>query len=179
MTPRIKRYGHIAAIAALPLLVALPAQAGGLSYGGGYGYWGGQGRVHSHVSYSRHYGHSYRKWGGRHRHHGGRGAAYTILGLGIGYVLGSAITESRYDRDHVIVRERVVAAPNPGTGWYQPPPQPAPVPQAASAGQGSCLQTREYQTTVVVGGEEVEAYGTACLQPDGAWKFGPPTPVPY
>ena len=29
---------------------------------------------------------------------------------------------------------------------------------------------REYQTTVVVGGREQEAYGTACQQPDGSWK---------
>jgi surface antigen len=24
----------------------------------------------------------------------------------------------------------------------------------------------------------VDAYGTACLQPDGSWQFGAPTPVP-
>ena len=29
---------------------------------------------------------------------------------------------------------------------------------------------REYQTTVVIGGEETSAYGTACQQPDGSWK---------
>lgn len=29
---------------------------------------------------------------------------------------------------------------------------------------------REYQTTVVVGGMEQEAFGTACQQPDGSWK---------
>ena len=28
---------------------------------------------------------------------------------------------------------------------------------------------REYQTTVTVGGQAQEAYGTACRQPDGAW----------
>ena len=30
---------------------------------------------------------------------------------------------------------------------------------------------REYQQTVTVGGEEQEAYGTACRQPDGSWKI--------
>ena len=30
---------------------------------------------------------------------------------------------------------------------------------------------REYQTTVTVGGEYREAYGTACRQPDGSWKI--------
>ena len=30
---------------------------------------------------------------------------------------------------------------------------------------------REYQQTVTVGGQEEEAYGTACRQPDGSWKI--------
>ena len=29
---------------------------------------------------------------------------------------------------------------------------------------------REYQTTVTVGGQVQQAYGTACRQPDGSWK---------
>lgn len=37
----------------------------------------------------------------------------------------------------------------------------------------SCLQTREYQTQINVGGEWVPAYGTACLKPDGSWEQGP------
>jgi surface antigen len=27
--------------------------------------------------------------------------------------------------------------------------------------------------TVIVGGKEAQAYGTACLQPDGSWYRGP------
>jgi hypothetical protein len=38
---------------------------------------------------------------------------------------------------------------------------------------GTCLQQREYQTLVTVGGRNVEAYGTACLQADGSWLRGP------
>ncbi|OGQ01088.1 MAG: hypothetical protein A2Z40_01565 [Deltaproteobacteria bacterium RBG_19FT_COMBO_60_16] len=30
---------------------------------------------------------------------------------------------------------------------------------------------REYTQTVMIGGEEHQAYGTACRQPDGAWKI--------
>ena len=44
---------------------------------------------------------------------------------------------------------------------------------------GTCLQEREYQTTVVVGGKNVPAYGTACLQPDGSWKREPARLVSY
>ena len=29
---------------------------------------------------------------------------------------------------------------------------------------------REYQQTIVVGGKQQSAYGTACRQPDGSWK---------
>lgn len=29
---------------------------------------------------------------------------------------------------------------------------------------------REYQQTVTVGGQQSQAYGTACRQPDGSWK---------
>jgi surface antigen len=36
----------------------------------------------------------------------------------------------------------------------------------ASSGQ----YCREYQQTIVVGGEKQQAYGTACRQPDGSWK---------
>ena len=30
---------------------------------------------------------------------------------------------------------------------------------------------REYTQKIIVGGEEQEAYGTACRQPDGTWKI--------
>ena len=30
---------------------------------------------------------------------------------------------------------------------------------------------REYQTTVTVGGETAQAYGTACRNPDGSWRI--------
>jgi len=29
---------------------------------------------------------------------------------------------------------------------------------------------REYQSTVIVGDQQQQAYGTACLQPDGTWR---------
>ncbi len=33
------------------------------------------------------------------------------------------------------------------------------------------LQCREFQQVVEIGGRSEDAYGTACLQPDGAWKI--------
>jgi len=58
---------------------------------------------------------------------------------------------------------------------YAPPPAvvaPAVHTTQAASQQtrNDCLQVREYQTEIVVGGRTVPAYGDACLQPDGSWK---------
>jgi len=55
---------------------------------------------------------------------------------------------------------------------YAPPSRTVVVPAAQAAPRPSaadCLQVREYQTEIVVGGRTVPAYGDACLQPDGSW----------
>lgn len=36
--------------------------------------------------------------------------------------------------------------------------------------KGPC---REFVTTIVIGGEQQQGYGTACRQPDGTWEFAP------
>lgn len=55
---------------------------------------------------------------------------------------------------------------------YAPPPTAVVVPSTQAASRqptADCLQVREYQTEIVVGGRAVPAYGDACLQPDGSW----------
>ena len=57
---------------------------------------------------------------------------------------------------------------------YAPPPPAVVVPSTQAASRqptADCLQVREYQTEIVVGGRTVPAYGDACLQPDGSWKI--------
>ncbi len=49
------------------------------------------------------------------------------------------------------------------------------VDKAEQGWPASCLMTREYQTRIVIDGEVVDAYGEACLQPDGSWMRGPTT----
>jgi hypothetical protein len=56
------------------------------------------------------------------------------------------------------------------------PPAPAPVvvvPQQAPAAAAttSTAYCREFQTTTLVNGQPQPSYGTACRQPDGAWKI--------
>jgi len=54
---------------------------------------------------------------------------------------------------------------------YAPPPAAVATSTrpVANQAQADCLQVREYQTEIVVGGRTVPAYGDACLQPDGSW----------
>lgn len=105
------------------------------------------------------------------------GAGAAAIGVGAG-LLGLALINNagrNQAPNTVIVREQVVVPPPQIVGI----PQPAYNPNLPPAGQfGSCLQTREYQTTVVIGGAPREAYGTACLQPDGSWLQGPAITAP-
>lgn len=39
--------------------------------------------------------------------------------------------------------------------------------EGTAAGGAYC---REFQNTIIVGGKQEQAYGTACRQPDGSWK---------
>jgi hypothetical protein len=69
----------------------------------------------------------------------------------------------------------------PGYYGYQSYQQPAPYPQPAyappaaaapSAGAPASLPAncREYQKVVMIDGQSVNAWGTACQQPDGSWQ---------
>ncbi len=59
----------------------------------------------------------------------------------------------------------------PKVDYRRPAPAEAPLPP-------ECIMTREYQTSVAVGGKYIDAYGDACLQADGSWKRGPAKIVP-
>jgi hypothetical protein len=107
----------------------------------------------------------------RHRHHHfvyrdrhGHEAFAAIIGFGLGFA-----THAILDRDDRYVRERVTYVPYPET----PPPV-----ALSPDGRASCVMTREYQTTITVGGRERAAYGTACMQPDGSWLLGEPEAEP-
>ena len=89
-----------------------------------------------------------------------------LLGGGIvGYTLGNVLQHNTADQ-----------------AYY---PAPASVPPQSLARHGTtyagntCLQEREYRSKIMVGGKQVEGYGTACLQPDGSWRYGPAQPESY
>jgi hypothetical protein len=85
-----------------------------------------------------------------------------ILGYGLGvYQHNNAANQDYYPQE-------TSASPPPSTPQYP-----------TTAQMNPCLQEREYRTKIMVGGKEVEGYGTACLQPDGSWRYGAAQPESY
>jgi hypothetical protein len=132
------------------------------------GYYGGHYRGY-HGGYNDH---------GHHKYDSGDVGLALGFGLLFGTVLGHAMSEPRHDYYYA---PRVY---RPHRHHYHEYDQPRVVyrevvPSYRTTTPSSrCLQEREYQTTVVIDGKEVEAYGTACLQPDGSWRRGAAKLVP-
>ncbi len=159
-------------------LAAPPAQAGaGGVVGVAHHGHGGGGVVQVGYHYrSHHYRHHhYRPHHFRHghyHHHHGHGAGRTLLGIGIGLLAYDIIHKSKA---HARARTTYEESSYPPA---YPPRRSAVRIEPPAASAGDCLQIREYQTIITVGGEEREAYGDACLMPDGNWRLGPPKLVP-
>ena len=163
----MKRFITAAAICLFSLgflaATSSPGEAGGYGYKRHFGH-------HHHFGHRRHYGHGYR------RHYGPR------------FFFGF----SNYGhRRHFGYRRHYPGyyAPYPRVIYRPPPVQyvtPAPVTVAPPAVQQQpvaqlpegCRMVREYQTQITVGGKLVDAYGDACLMPDGSWERGPPKIFP-
>jgi hypothetical protein len=61
-------------------------------------------------------------------------------------------------------------SPSPQVVYVQPAPiQAVPASDPYIDGQGRYC--REYQSMVVVGGQQQPSYGTACRMPDGQWRI--------
>jgi hypothetical protein len=56
----------------------------------------------------------------------------------------------------------------PSYGYGYDPSMYQPAPAQADDQQSYC---REFQSTIVVEGRQQQAFGTACLQPDGSWQI--------
>lgn len=145
-----------------------------------------QGRSHrTNYNYRRHndwrasynYNYNYRRHNNWRSHysynnHGGEVA----LGILAGGLMFYALTANQRNTETVYVQQQPVYV-QPQQQWTQQ--QPVSQPQnLAQNTASSCLQVREYQTTITVGNQTVPAYGQSCLQPDGSWKLGPAIPEP-
>jgi len=135
-------------------------------------------RGHHSYSHDRQYSRKHHRDSDRHhykqRHNYKHRGHYTrydngddeklLIGLIVGGLIGYAINDSQHHDDYYdqsYPRARTYNQPIPAVEYEY------------RDHRSSCLQEREYQTTVIVGGNEVDAYGTACLQPDGSWNRGP------
>jgi surface antigen len=113
--------------------------------------------------------------GSQFGHGEGKGVA-TVLGVIAGGLLGSQVGASLDRADQQALHASTVnalesAPPNQALPWRNPNSgnygtvTPGPVYQAS--GQ----YCREFQQTIVVGGQQQQGYGRACRQPDGSWKI--------
>ncbi len=150
-----------------------------------YSGWNNYGSTWGNNGYGNGYGSGYDDY-----YRGRRSKTDTVaLGVGLG-ILGLAVAAAASSGKSKNTRDRY----DDNRSWSNPDdrrsddrrddvtyrgyPEPAYDANLPPAYNSSCLQTREYQTTIIVGGKRQAAYGTACLQPDGNWRQGPPVLEP-
>lgn len=108
--------------------------------------------------------------------HGSGKLAMTGLGVLVGGLVGSEIGASMDRADRLALEQnthRAYTAPlNQPIVWNNPNNGNqvivTPIRDGTAANGGYC---REFQQTIVVGGQSQQGYGTACRQPDGTWKI--------
>ena len=100
-------------------------------------------------------------------------AAGALLGALVGSEIGRSMDEvdrMRADQAYGQAQDapigETIAWDNPDTGNYG---SVTPTKQGTKASTGEYC--REFQQTVVIGGEQEDAYGVACRQPDGTWEI--------
>jgi surface antigen len=107
---------------------------------------------------------------------GGNVAAIVIGGL-LGAWAGNTIGKQLDDHDRMMSQQaanQALAAPVGQTiNWNNPQSGHSGTVTSTRDGtdQATGAYCREYQQTVVVGGQTQQAYGTACRQPDGSWRI--------
>lgn len=154
MNIRTLAAAHVAALLVLSLAGSGSVWADGGRHYGRHG----NGHHGKHQEYQRHHykGHQGRHITNYYRYEDDHDNEKLLIGLVMGGLIGYAINNAQQGQDYEYER------PVPAYGY-----------PAAGGRDPTCLQEREYQTTVIVGGKQVPAYGTACLQPDGSWSRGP------
>ncbi len=108
---------------------------------------------------------------------GGGRLAMTAVGTLLGAYLGSEVGTSLDRADQAAAQRAETQAHVAPVGqtirWNNPDSGHSgtvtPVRDGTDTASGQYC--REYQTTVTVGGQTQDAFGTACQQPDGSWKI--------
>ena len=102
---------------------------------------------------------------------------WLIAGAAAGGLAGNAIGKQLDERDRLLLgktfQNTMETAPtNHGGGWNNPDSGNSgtvtPTQTMVSSNNQPC---REFTTTINIGGELTQGYGTACRQNDGSWKI--------
>ena len=140
-----------------------------------------------HGRYDRYDRHDRRRYPARHYLPRGRGYASPYYGYGYPYVSNRAVgtigitavtlglldlLNAEQQRRHEAALINAVSRPGEVIVWDDGSAT-GTVQTTRSGTSTSGRQCREFQQTVMVGGKTRQAYGTACLQPDGAWEIIP------
>ena len=102
---------------------------------------------------------------------------WTVLGIGLGAMIGQSIGQQLDERDQYLMAQTFEfamekAPTNERARWEKPDTghgRTVTPTKTYQTNQGT--PCREFTTTVSIGGQEEEAYGTACRQADGSWKI--------
>ena len=100
----------------------------------------------------------------------------TGVGTALGLLIGQDIGRRLDYQDQVLyvaAEHQALAGPHGcRVAWHNPSTDHAGQVYVLHEGPGDDGRyCREYQTTVIVGGRSRDAYGRACLQPDGSWEI--------
>jgi surface antigen len=107
----------------------------------------------------------------------GGGTAGIIGGVLLGGLLGGAIGNALDQKDKELARQNAqVALENSRTGqaseWRNPDTgHSGSVTPTRTYQDATGQYCREFQQTVMVGGQEEQAHGVACREPDGSWRI--------
>lgn len=109
----------------------------------------------------------------------GRGSgsvAATAVGVILGGLVGSSVGSSLDRADQLAMQQSTQQALERGSSgqpveWRNPDSGHYGQIVPARAYQDNGTYCREYQQTVVIGGQTQQAYGHACRQPDGTWQI--------
>jgi surface antigen len=115
-------------------------------------------------------------WAGSTIGKGSGNVAATAAGVLIGALIGSEIGRTMDELDKKKAQQAYTQATSAPVGqtisWNNPNSgnsgSVTPVRDGTSSAGQYC---REFQQTVVIGGEEENAYGVACRKPDGSWEI--------
>ncbi len=99
-------------------------------------------------------------------------AAGTLLGAFVGSQVGQSLDRADEMHANRAGQQAFESAPvgrsiawnNPDSGAY------GAITPVRTYDAGAGQYCREYQQTVVVGGQQQQSFGNACRQPDGSWK---------